>query len=112
MSDTTTIQNETINTAPKTVEELNKKISRSIRFKDRMIFVNEQIKAGKSEDELEMSVFEVELRAKEGNYKTIKREDGKFLKLFSWDLIQRSIDKIKKLREEKQRLVEFQQSVA
>jgi hypothetical protein len=90
---------------PMTVEELNKKIGRTIRFKDRMVAVNEALKAGKSEQELELSSFEIDLRAREGNHQFVKLENGKFVKLFSWELIKRSVEKIKRLCEEKKDLI-------
>ena len=100
----TTQTNET--SKPLTIEEINKKISRTIRFKDHMLYMNDQLKTGKTEAEIEMSAFEADLRAKEGNFKWFKLENGKFVKLFSWDLVQRSIDKIKELREQKAQLTE------
>lgn len=91
------------------IEEMNKKIARTIFFKDRMIQINDDLKEGKTEQDVEMSVFEIELRAKEGNYKFFKREeDGRYVKLFHWDLIQRSINKIKALRQAKARMLETQ----
>jgi len=80
-------------------EDLVKKIARTVSFKDRLIHINDELKSGKNEDDLKMSVFEIEVRAKDGNFKWIKRDDAKFVKLFSWGVIRRSIDKIHDLRE-------------
>jgi len=105
MSDTNN-NTATANNEAVTVEQMNKKISRSIFFKDRMIAVNDQLKEGKTEKEVELTTFEIELRAREGNHVFVKLENGAFVKLFSWDLIKRSVEKIKRLREEKAALVD------
>ena len=86
---------------PKTVEGFDKAISRKIAFKDRMIALNDQLKEGKPEGELKISVFEIELRSRERNFQWAKLDNGQFVKLFSWELIKRSINEIAALREGK-----------
>jgi hypothetical protein len=114
MSDTITINETTVTNgstvkfelaAPPTVEELNKKISRTIFFKDRMLAINDGLVQGKTEHELNMTVFEIETRAKKGNYVWARGTGKKPVKLFNWYFIKGVIDKIKDLREEKAQLL-------
>jgi uncharacterized protein with von Willebrand factor type A (vWA) domain len=90
-----------------TIKDLNKKIARTIAFRDRMRDLNKGLKSGMTEKELAMRVFEIETRAREGNHRLVKTKDGRTLKLFSRNLLDRSYARIRRMCDEKNELIQL-----
>ena len=84
------------------VAMLNKKMSRQIWFKDKLIALNKGLQEGKTAEELEMNEFELGLLAEERN-QSIAQVNGEDIKVYSDDLINRvqaKIGRIKARRDE------------